>query len=170
MPSVAITVEGVIRRAVGGQPVPEGLDLYYGLASRMKVVLITDELDRLPDDLRITELAYWLRLEGLMQHDRIIYSEPMWQGDVAIRRICQVNDARRMGHDITMVIEPDPAVSAELLRTGYNVMTFTHAAYSVPSWRPDYKHTPTPWDKLSEQVEQESYLRANDERRIEDAH
>jgi hypothetical protein len=168
--SVAITVEGVVRQFFGGQPIPQGLDLYYGLATRMKVVLITDEMDRLPDDLRVTELAYWLRLEGMTEHQRIVYTEPHWTelGNAA-RRVAQVNEARRMGHDISLVIEPDPAVSAELINSGYNVLTFTHAAYSVPSWRPDYKHTPVPWDKLSVQVEREAFLRANDERRTDDA-
>lgn len=164
MASVAITVEGVLRRTTGGQPIVQGLDLYYGLATRNKIVLITDEKDT-----GTTELAWWLHMEGMHEHQRIVYSSPMWDGDVSERRVCQVNAARRLGHDIQLVIEPDPAVSAGLITSGYNTLTFTHASYSVPSWRPDYKLVPTPWDKLSEQVEREAYLQANDERRNDDA-
>ena len=58
-------------------------------------------------------------------------------------------------------------MSKRLLVAGYNVMTFTHAQYSVPSWRPDASTKLRPWDELAAEAERESYLRINDPRKEE---
>ena len=78
-----------------------------------------------------------------------------------------MNEARRWGHDVTLVIEPNPSVSAALIESGYNVLTFSHAEYAVPMWRPDYTHKPAAWDDLVARVEREAYLRAHDTRKEE---
>lgn len=164
MPSIAITVEGVLRKFVGGAPIQPGLDLYFGLATRAKLVLLSGEL---VDD----GLDYWLKTEGLHEHVKVFYS------DVVLRdlshggeRLCQLASARQLGYDVELAVEPDPSVSARLLVAGYNVLTFTHAEYSVPAWRPDAAVKVRPWRELVEQVERESYLRATDPRKEEAAH
>ena len=43
MTCVAITVEGVLRKVHGGCPIDLGKILYFGLATRAKLVLLTGE-------------------------------------------------------------------------------------------------------------------------------
>lgn len=162
MTCVAITTEGVLRKIFGGAPTEQGKILYFGLATRAKLVLLTGE--RASDG----GLEHWLRAEGMKEHVRIIWAdvvtETMLPGG---ERLHQLAQARKQGYDIQMVIEPDPEVSRRLLIAGYNVLTFTHAQYSVPSWRPDASTRLQSWDELAAEAERESYLRVNDPRREE---
>lgn len=162
MSSVAITVEGVLRKFTGGAPIQPGLDLYFGLATRAKLVLLTGEMTG-------EGLDIWLKTEGMHEHVKVIYS------DVVLRdlsdggeRLAQLAAARQLSYDVEMVIEPDPLVSSRLLVAGYNVLTFSHSEYSVPAWRPDAAVKVRPWDELVEQVEREAYLRATDPRKEEE--
>lgn len=165
MSAVGITVEGVLRRMSGGQMIVQGIDLYYGLATRRKLVLLTEDADPGKD---LGPLKYWLQMEGMQEHSRIMYTDAVGRElRPADNRAMQVNLARNGGYDIDLVIEPDPEVAAHLITLGYNVMLFCHAQYAVPSWRPGYKHTPVPWDILAQQVADEAYLRANDARKDE---
>ena len=162
MSSVAIAVEGVIRKFVGGAPIPQGVMLYYALATRAKVVLLTGEREG-------EGLDWWLKTEGLNEHVKVFYSDIVL-ADLSDggERLAQLSAARQLRYDVDLVIEPDPLVSAQLLVAGYNTLTFTHAEYSVPAWRPDTKVEIRPWDQLVEQVERESYLRATDPRKEEE--
>ena len=160
MTTVLIAAEGVLRRPSGGQPIREGIDLYYGLATRAKVVLFTEEIQSDSSD-----LGYWLTMEGMREHASILYNQSHYGTD---RVLMQVNKARASGQDVSMVVEADPGESAKLIKAGYNVLTFSHAEYAVPIWRPDYRHHTAPWDSLVQQVEKEALLRAQDSRREED--
>jgi hypothetical protein len=161
MSSIAITVEGTLRKLVGGAPIQPGLDLYFGLATRAKLVLLTGEMDG-------QGLSTWLLTEGLHEHVKVFYSDVVL-ADLSEggERLCQLASARQLGYDVELVIEPDPLVSARLLVAGYNVLTFSHAEYSVPAWRPDAIVKVRPWDELVSQVEREAYLRATDPRKEE---
>ena len=161
MTCVAITVEGVLRKAMGGSPIDLGKILYFGLATRAKLVLLTGE--REPGT-----LEHWLRGEGMKEHVRIIWAdvltEEMSSGG---ERLHQLAKARQNGYDIQFVIEPDPAVSKRLIVAGYNTLTFTHAQYSVPSWRPDATTKLRSWDELAAEAERDSYLQMNEPRKEE---
>jgi hypothetical protein len=160
---VAITVEGVLRKAVGGAPVEQGKILYYGLCTRAKLVLLTAE--REPGT-----LEHWLRGEGMKEHVRIVWADVLTEEmSAGGERLHQLAKARQAGYDISFVIEPDPAVSKRLIIAGYNVLTFTHAQYSVPSWRPDAPTKLQSWDELSETADHEAYLRLNDPRKEEES-
>lgn len=168
MGSVAFTVEGILRRPVGGQPVPAGIDLYYGMATRSKIVLLTDSPEDRDTTTGMTSLEWWLRLEGLSAHSQIIYADKVMQHEEpASAREMQLSHARGSGHDITLVFEPDPQVASWLITRGYTTLLFAHAQYAVPSWRPDYEHRPRPWDDLQHQMAYEAYLKASDPRREE---
>jgi hypothetical protein len=162
VPVVAITVEGVLRKMTGGSAIKEGVDLYYGLATRAKIVLLTGEQEQ------GNTLDHWLRSEGMKEHVKVFWSDVVLQGQSSGgERLAELAAAMTSGYDIEFAIEPDPAVSKRLIIAGYNVLTFTHAEYSVPAWRPDAKVTVRPWDELAEQVDREAYLRMNDPRREE---
>jgi hypothetical protein len=168
MPVIAIAVEGVLRKISGGAPIPEGLDLYYGLATRARLVLLTEDPE--PAKKELGPLEYWLQTEGMREHARVIYTDAVGRElDAAHNRLLQVNWARNWGYAVGLVIEPDPQVAAYLLLQGINVLLFCPAAYMMPSWRPDYHHEPQPWAELAQRVEDEVYLRAADKRRESDA-
>lgn len=163
MSTIAITVDGVLRKPVGGQIIQAGKDLYFGLASRTKVVLFSDTQSEMEDE----ELAYWLRVEGMHQHGDIYYLPSMarlWS--VEDQRVWQ---ARQVGFDLQLVIEPDPSVSAVLFHNGFTTLTYSSPSYSMPHWRPDYEHKPRSWDELSQQVAAEALRRATDERKTDNA-
>lgn len=162
MSVVAITVEGVLRKLIGGSAIKEGIDLYYGLATRAKLVLLTAERQE------GNTLEHWLRSEGMKEHVRVCWSDVVLQSQSSGgERLAQLADAQKNGHAIEFVIEPDPATAKRLIVAGYNVLMFVHAQYSVPAWRPDATTRVRAWDELAAQVERESYLRVNDPRREE---
>ena len=162
MSAVAITVEGVLRKSMGGAKIPVGVELYYALATRAKIVLLTGEMQA------EAGLEHWLLIEGMTEHVRIMWSDVVMRNlTPSAERITQVNTARQMGYDIQMVVEPNPAVSAGLLVCGYTVSTFTHAEYTVPAWRPDAKLRVKSWDELEAEVDRQTYLRATDTRKEE---
>lgn len=159
MSTVAITVEGVLRQPVGGQPIPLGRDLYYGMATRARLVLLSRGNEK-------RELEHWLTSEGMHEHATVIYtSVPELEHEESESRVLQVTRARNSGYAVDTVVEADPDVAAALLAAGYDVLMFCHTHYSQPSWRPDYQFRVRPWDSLAEQVAHEAYLRAEEERR-----
>jgi hypothetical protein len=159
---VAITVEGVLRKLIGGSAIQEGMDLYYGLATRAKLVLLTGEREE------GNTLEHWLRSEGMKEHVRICWSDVVLQSQSSgAERLAELADAQMKGHAIEFVIEPDPMTAKRLIIAGYNTLVFVHAQYSVPAWRPDAVTKVRAWDELAAQVERESYLRMNDPRREE---
>ena len=140
----AIAVDGVLRKLVGGSPIPEGIRLYRSLVSTGRVVFLTDGS---ADDL----VADWLELNGCTGRD-------------FIARLDGVHRLRRQGYDIDLVVVPDPLLAAELIATGLNVLLFTHAKYAQPSWRPDAPQGVRPWDEITHQVAQLARMKAADER------
>lgn len=165
MSVVAITVDGVLRKSAGGTAIDVGLEMYMSFAGGTQiigpydVVLLTDERQdsgTLQNFLDVSSLAY---------HVDIIYSDVILEGmDAGARRVAQLSKAAMHGNHVGLVIEPDPAVSAHLIANGYNTLTFTHAQYSKPSWRPDYVEETRPWSDLSQQVADNARLRAEDTR------
>lgn len=155
--SVAIAVEGVLQKSTSSAPVPVGIALYHSLKSNFNILLYSDQ-DR-------KTLDYWLSLEALREHAAAEYNENgrVFQSQVD-RKIAQVNSLRQRGYNIDLVIEPEPVASAWLLKNGYTVLTFTHAQYALPQWRPDYTEHRKPWSDLEEETRKAAELRAVDER------
>jgi hypothetical protein len=173
MSAAALTVNGVLRRVSGGAPIPMGFSLYYGLAAQFQLILLANH------SAEKDELQHWLELEGLNDHAMIIYPDSVAAStEMPQRRLSQVTFARSQRYELSMTIDPDPAVTRALFENGYTTMTFSHQDYSLPEWRPDYNLTPhsiddngimkdqlaTPWDDLQAQVAHNAYLRAQDKR------
>lgn len=155
--SIAMAVEGVIQKNVSSAPIPLGITLYHSLASNFNVLLMTD--------LPRKETDYWLSVEALHRHAAVEYNEGTSQylPDDS-RRLAQLSSLRRRGYHIDLVIEPSPLVSASLIANGYNVMTFTHSAYAMPQWRPDYSESPRPWSYFQDEAEKMARLKYLDHR------
>lgn len=145
-----IAIDSVLRKLVGGGPVPEGLRLYDSLASTGQVILLADGQ---ADD----KTYEWLQLHGLIKHAFVDWS-------TGSTRVAQANELRRQGYDIDLVVTPDPRSARELIEAGFNTLLFTHAQYTQPRWRPDTDPGVQPWDDITKQVADQARLKAADAR------
>lgn len=155
--SVAMAVEGVLQKNVSLAPIPVGIALYHSLKSNFNILLYSEAGRK--------ELDYWLSIEALTSHSAVEYNENnrAWLSEINRKRK-QVGSLRQRGFSIDVVIEPNPEVAAHMVLDGYSVLTFTHAQYALPQWRPDYTEKRKPWEELEEEARKISELRAIDER------
>jgi hypothetical protein len=166
--TVAITIDGVLRKVKGETPIQAGIELYLALAQTWNVVLLSDY----KSDDKVIQM--FMNVNGLREQVKTIGIDSVeyWQPPPQLR-VAQVNWARYLGQNVQLVVEPDPECSAALIDAGYNVCTFTAAEYSVPMWRPDF--TPrfqadgvpqfaTPWETLQESVAKQAEMKAKDGR------
>jgi hypothetical protein len=154
--SVCVAVDGVIRNQ-GNVPVPVGISLYHSLISNCNILLYSESGRK--------ELDRWLALEALTVHSAVEYNEDRvtWLSPKN-RKLAQVRSLRNRGFHIDLVIEPDPEASAYFIESGFNVMTFTHAQYALPEWRPDYEGKDNSWKKFEEASIRMKELKAVDMR------
>jgi hypothetical protein len=163
--AAVITIEGVLQKVVSYAPIPSGLNLYHGLASVFRVILVSDY----PKD----EVDRWLNLEGLTKHGVVLYANPILESKTASeKRLAQLSNLRSRGFAIDFCIEPDPVVASAILASGISVLNFLHFAYALPQWRPDYDITPKPWAAIEEEAQAVALLRAKDTKlkQIEDTY
>jgi hypothetical protein len=126
MKTCLIAIDGVVRKLMGGAPIAEGIRLYRSLATTGQVVLLLD-------DWKIREQVNdWLELNGLVQHAFLDYAEGQ-------SHLYLANRLRRQGYEIDMVVEPDPWMASEMIKSGLNTLLFTHRR--VPVVRPG-QHPP----------------------------
>lgn len=149
MSIAVIVVDGVMRKLVGGSPIPEGIRLYQSLVLTGQVILLSH--DGTP------QTSDWLELNGCTRH-RFIRITPLhsWAS--------MANDLRRDGYDIDLVVVPDPQSAVELILAGLNTLLFTHAMYTRPDWRPDTSKGITPWAEIVATHALTARLKAADER------
>jgi hypothetical protein len=154
--TAAIVVDGVLRKLVGGTPIPAGIALYHGLCTAFNVVLLRTEEDD-------AEFEHFLIGEALDRHANVFPWGHQHHDDRGTRFI-QVNRIRAAGYAVELVVEPDPAKATHLFTSGFNVLHFMHAAYQRPDWRPDFEHEQRPWDDLVAAQQHAAKLRAADNR------
>jgi hypothetical protein len=146
-----IAIEGVLRKTMGGSPIPEGIRLYRALCATGQVVLLLD-------DWKIREqVEAWLELNGLVGHAFVSYAESQ-------THLYLANRLRRQGYDIDMVVEPDPWMASEMIKRGYNTLLFTHSQYSHPDWRPDAGKGVQAWQDIVDETARQAILKAKDAR------
>jgi hypothetical protein len=155
---IAITVEGVLMKPVASTIIPLGRQIYHAFRGLTQIVLVSHETPQ-------AELEQWLWMEGFGDYAAIAPPDSI-MGTLTnpAYRVWQCNQLKKRGYNVELVIEPEPDVCAGLLVAGYSVLNFLHAAYAVPSWRPDYDGDLRPWDELSQQVANLAAMKAHDER------
>lgn len=158
--SVAMAVEGVLMKPTAAVPIPIGVALYHSLKENFNILLYSDQNRK--------TLDHWLSIEALNIQAAIEYNDDQrhWLTDKG-RKLEQVSSLRKRGFKIELVIEPDPDVSGEMLIRGFNVLTFTHAQYAIPKWRPDYPGENNEWKNLLDTANRTAELKALD-RRLEE--
>ena len=155
--SVAIAVEGVLMKPTAAVPIPTGVALYHTFKENFNILLYSDQERK--------TLDHWLSIEALYIHTAVEYNDEKHRWlDEPERKISQLNSLRSKGYKIELVIEPSPLASAEILYNGFNVMTFSHARYALPKWRPDYPGDKSEWDKLLDAANKQAELKAKDQR------
>lgn len=153
---VAIVVDGVLRMPNDSAPIMPGLMLYRSLAKTHRVSLIIDSAAR-------EKVQYWLLMNSFTEHTNEIYWEVDDHDNVIARRIAQVGRLRQ-GGPLSLVIESNMDVAAELLRKGIPSFLFLHPQYIHPEFRPDNKNEITPWNELYSEIVRQREARATDTR------
>lgn len=150
-------VEGVLQTPISSAPIIAGINMYKGLANNFHIVLISDQ--------DVDDLAYWLRLEGLKDHGKVISKdESLDDKTPEARRLYQCNSLRASGYSLEFVIEPNPSIAAELLRGGFTVLNYLHYSYALPQWRPDYEERTKSWEDLEREARVTRLMRTEDSR------
>ena len=142
-----IAIEGVLRKSVGGTLIPEGRRLYVSLANTGRIVLV--------EYADIGSNQEWLELNGCVQHDFLVHGPDI---------VLLVNQLRRQGYDVDLVVVPDPAEAQRLIAAGLNTLLFTHAEYAHPEWRPDAPKGVQSWSAITDRVAAEARAKAKDTR------
>jgi hypothetical protein len=155
IPTVAIQIEGVLRKTVTRAPLDMGKRLYHALAAEYNLVLVTEDADR-------EQSKTWLAMEGFSKHAHVQfctigYSPEYWLAAVKMLKL-------QYGYAIEYVIQPDPVTAELLIRKGFNSMLVTNAAYALPEWRPDSNVGVEKWDSMVAEVDRQRQLRAEDKR------
>lgn len=141
-----INVGGVLRKPVGGAIIPDGIELYHGLATTGQVVLVLHGEDA-------EEANAWLELHGLVRH--------AWVSD---RGALAAKELRREGYDLGMVVVAEPEEALYHITSGVNTLLFTHAQYAQPSWRPDSRKGVQTWQAIVDETARLAKLKAADTR------
>lgn len=152
MSTSVVVIDGVLRKLVGGAPIPEGVRLFRSLLSTGRVVLLGDVEPGGP-----AQILDWLELNGCTGHDFVDYA-------LGQTHLYMLNRLRRQGYDIDLVVEPDPRMAQEIIKGGYNTLLYTHSQYAHPSWRPDAAKGVQPWGEIVDLTAKLARLKAADER------
>jgi hypothetical protein len=144
-------IDGVLRKLIGSSPIPEGIRLYQSLCATGQVVLLLDDWKTRE------QVEAWLELNGLVGHAFISYAEGQ-------SHLYLANRLRRQGYEVDMVVEPDPWMAGEMIKSGLNTLLFTHSQYSHPSWRPDAGKGIQAWQSIVDETARQAALKALDAR------
>jgi hypothetical protein len=137
-----MVVEGVLQQIVGGQELREGCSLYGAFfLGGYDIVLVSSQKD--------AKMADWLWQNGLTHHSLVTFS---------------VEEAMRKGHDVIMVVTPNPRQARRLFAQGVTSLLFTHPSYAQPEWRPDYVGPMVGWNELSRDIADEAARKLTDDR------
>jgi hypothetical protein len=142
-PTAAMSIDGVLRREIGYQPIPEGIELYRVLAPYYNMVLLGDQ----DNPAYAADVEHFLDVEHIRSHSRVVLG-PVGSMTTSGLRARQLYRLRNSGSQVAFVVEADPIVSARLFELGFNVMHFMHAKFTRPDWRPDYERETPSWDEL----------------------
>ncbi|MCC3765994.1 hypothetical protein [Streptomyces sp. UNOC14_S4] len=157
--NIAITVEGILRNTANDALISTGSGIYHALAAHHSIYLVSDDIDH-------EAVRRWLRLHGLDRHMKVIHNRHAADRRSTTQiRLDAISQLSGTGTKVNLVIEPDPAVTAELLAQGYPTATLTLPNFAKPEWRPDYTQAPRPWDDLVAEARLQADTHARDPRR-----
>lgn len=149
MKTHVIMVNGVLRKPVGGAVIPEGADLYRGLAAVGGVIPVLHDTR----DGQVDEVRDWLELHGMIHHPFV-----STEGVMAAHKL------RLDGYDLGLIVVAMPEEAMFHIRAGLNTLLFTHAQYAMPTWRPDSERGVRPWADIIDEASALAAMKAKDAR------
>jgi hypothetical protein len=153
MKTIVVTIEGVLRKLTDGSRISEGVNLLVQLTNMhdsqhpYNVVFLTHG-----DAASVEEWLDMCDLSGLVlgaREDRV----------AQLRRI-----RHEWGYPIELVLEPDPAIAADLMANGYTTLLWLSPGYSHPEWRPDNEYSMRTWDEIKSSRKKDIHRRTTDVR------
>lgn len=165
--TVQLAIEGVLASEddQGGlatsHTIPEGLLLFYALASQFHVVLST--LSVTPEVPK-----RFLHEAGVRPTDyaRLLLALP-GASDLDAR-VRHFSVARAQGWDLRYVIDPDPEVAKAALARGICPLCCPHPRYSRPSFLPNAGQGGLSWEAIVAEQKGQGAIRAADDRVLAD--
>lgn len=150
------TLDGVMRyNAAINVP---GAEMYRSLSAHNRVGILCG-----PDK---AEAEHFLRTNDFRTHAYLIEEDPTSSPTQVGRRRDQISRLRQQGSHVELVIDPDPAVVADLFAWGVPAMLYLHPQYSKPSFRPDFEREARPWDEMVAAIDFQTEMRTKDARLI----
>lgn len=154
MPSstYVIVLDDVLRKPSTNGVIRQGSALYESLSNTGRLAILCGEDEDKAD--------WFLRTNGFVRHAYLLAEDPTSAPTPEGRRMAQIGDLRSRSAQIEFVVEPNPAIAAEIFKNGIPVLAYLHPQYSQPAFRPDYKSTAKPWDDLVSQVDYQIEMKA----------
>lgn len=154
MRTIVVTVEGVLRKLTDGQRINEGVEFLlrltngYEATHPFNAVYLTAKPAK--------EVEEWLNSEDI-GWDLVLGAQE--------DRVAQLRKIRyEWGYPVDFVIEPDPAIAANLTREGYTTLLFLHPHYAKAEWRPDHQFAARSFADIKAMHEQGLTQRMSDSR------
>lgn len=153
MRTVAIALDGVLRKPLDVEAQDFGASLLYGALRDVFRVVVLGTDDPVKDE-------HFLTINGLVKYVKIEPVRPEDGKDIATQKRAQIKRLRAEGFRFEFVIVPDPDLATDLYRIGIPVLLYLHPTYSAESFRPDYEGGLRPWNELEAEVEFQRMARA----------
>lgn len=133
------------------QALPEGKLLFASLKNHYSIVPYT-KFDK-------DTATYWLDREGFVERVRLFPNTEQLDG--------VVDNLRRTGADVQLLISSDPAHVLEAFLTGTPALLAVHPAYARGEWLPENDPKPEEWGDLVQTIEKRRLDLASDQRLVE---
>ena len=146
MRSVAISLDGVLRKPIDVEAHDFGAALLYrGLAKGFRVVILGG-FDKARDE-------QFLAINGLGDYVKLDTLRPTDGPDEYSQKVAQIRRLRAEGFQFEFAVLPDPDLAKDVYRMGVPVLLYLHPHFSAESFRPDYTGGIRPWDELAAEVD-----------------
>mgnify|MGYP003329896096 FL=1 len=138
--TMVISMDGVLRTEVG-DPIPQGLKLYYALAASGRVVLSTDGTREAAE--------HWLRLNLIKGYGDLLANDSAYEGeDLKLRHLKMMQSKGR----IILFVDPDVDRCKAALQMGITTLLFASPKFVRT------KRKIKPWNELTEELQKQKEL------------
>jgi hypothetical protein len=149
--NIIFSLDGILR-AESGEPIRQGVVLYYSLNNGNRVALLTS--------LEKADAEHWLKSHGIIGYDDLIATEVNLEGDDLKKRQFTMSRSKA---PVEMYVDADPSMCAWVLdEQKISVVLFSHPSFAKVEHRPDAPKRYRTWDQIVESVDRANIARAND--------
>ena len=151
--TVLMFLDGVLRKE-NQSPIYEAVSLYQSLNQTHRVLILCHKRG---------EAERWLKQNNIVSivDDLVDYIDPAsTPDDESIR---QVEHCRAKGK-IDFVVTSDLDLTKQLMENGITTLLFVHPKYMRPEFRPDKPYGIRAWDSITEEIDRQQELYAEDPR------